>query len=164
MSGREFSSKSKFSIVCRKLKKCTHSGIAQEILSQIFKHSIWGGEPVVVLDAPLLFESKASLLCKVAPQSHASTCRSCLASQARQLRHPQLTSRGHRCSTPSWCTARRRRRWRGCRRATSSPPSRPGRFCDACPAHLSCLHATPSARSSCTHQLHGAISVFLAHD
>jgi hypothetical protein len=53
------------SIVRRKLKKLTHSGIAQEILSQIWKHSIWGGEPVVVLDAPLLFESKASLLCKV---------------------------------------------------------------------------------------------------
>lgn len=49
----------------RTLKKCTHLGIAQEMLSQIWKHSIYAGEPVVVLDAPLLFESKASLLCKV---------------------------------------------------------------------------------------------------
>jgi len=48
----------------RRLKKCTHQAIAWEMLSQVWWHSICKGEPMVVLDAPLLFESKANLLCK----------------------------------------------------------------------------------------------------
>ena len=48
----------------RKLKQCTHSAIAFEMMAQIFWHSVLRREPVVVLDAPLLFESKADLLCK----------------------------------------------------------------------------------------------------
>jgi dephospho-CoA kinase len=34
------------------------------MMAQIFWHSLLRREPVVVLDAPLLFESKADLLCK----------------------------------------------------------------------------------------------------
>mmetsp|Transcript_79481 Transcript_79481/g.128754 ORF Transcript_79481/g.128754 Transcript_79481/m.128754 type:complete len:286 (+) Transcript_79481:148-1005(+) len=56
----------------RKLKKCTHTAIASEMLMQIFWHSVLGREPVVVLDAPLLFESKADLLCKHTVVVHCS--------------------------------------------------------------------------------------------
>ena len=41
-------------------------------VSQIFWHSVLGREPVVVLDAPLLFESKADLLCKHTVVVHCS--------------------------------------------------------------------------------------------
>lgn len=48
----------------RKLKQCTHAAIAFEMLAQIFRHSVLRRQPVVVLDAPLLFESRSDLLCK----------------------------------------------------------------------------------------------------
>ncbi|EKX54343.1 hypothetical protein GUITHDRAFT_63691 [Guillardia theta CCMP2712] len=44
----------------RKLKQCTHTSIALEMLRQV----VIQGQPVVILDAPLLFESRANLLCK----------------------------------------------------------------------------------------------------
>ena len=48
----------------RKLKQCTHWVIGIEILKQVLSHGLWRGSDVVVLDAPLLFESRANLLCK----------------------------------------------------------------------------------------------------
>jgi len=48
----------------KKLKQCTHTSIAFEMLRQICVQSVLKGQPVVILDAPLLFESKANILCK----------------------------------------------------------------------------------------------------
>ena len=41
-----------------KLNKHTHGRIFREILRQIWTHKVWSGNKKVILDAPLLFESK----------------------------------------------------------------------------------------------------------
>jgi dephospho-CoA kinase len=48
----------------RKLKQCTHWTIGMEMVKQVLFHGLWCGSDVVVLDAPLLYESRADLLCK----------------------------------------------------------------------------------------------------
>ena len=48
----------------RKLKQSTHWAIGLEILRQVLLYGLWRGSDVVILDAPLLYESRADLLCK----------------------------------------------------------------------------------------------------
>lgn len=94
----------------RMLKQCTHRAIALEMVRQLLTHSLLRRAPLVVLDAPLLFESRADLLCKQAhPRPARHTHTPSPPAPPSTPPHPRaLSRRGARTpGRPSACTARR---------------------------------------------------------